>query len=63
MGKMNIAITGKDNAVMDVKDLISYITSLSVRPNITVNIYVQSIGNISNSTVSEVNKIYKDNKK
>lgn len=59
MGKMNIDITGNYNAVMGVKDLISYITSLSGRPNIMVNIYVQSIGNISNSTVSEVNKIYK----
>lgn len=51
-----ISIKDKD-AVVGVKDLINYITGLPANRRITVNFYIQSIGEIINSTVSNLNEI------
>lgn len=58
MEENNITISIKDNdALVGVKDLINYITGLPANRRITVNFYIQSIGEIINSTVSGVNEM------
>lgn len=56
--KNDITITGKYDSVAVVKDLIKVLTGLPENRNITVNIYVQSIGEIINSNVSNLNEIH-----
>lgn len=53
----NSAKTVSENILVKcgLNDLMQLIQTLSERKHITVNVYVQTIGNIVNSTVSGVN--------
>ncbi len=38
-------------------DVAYFLETIKNKKNVTVNIYIQSIGNITNSVVSDVNKL------